>query len=90
MKIHDIANPLTKILLKLFCHVLCCDLGKLLKLSQTLKKLVSVMVSLRRTGIRFTLETVKLLGKFRNKLPLDPIWGGRTFDTEPDHNCIGF
>jgi hypothetical protein len=49
--------------------------------------MVSVMVSERHTGIMFSLETVKLLGKFRNQLPLEPIWWGMTFDTEPGHNC---
>ena len=48
------------------------------------------MVSVRHTGIRVTLEAVKLLGKFRKHLLLEPIWGGTIFDTDPGHNCIGF
>jgi len=68
---------------------MCCDLGNFLKLSQTLKKLLLVTVSLRHTGIRFTLEAVKLLDKFWNQLPFEPIWEGETtFDTEsPGSSC---
>jgi hypothetical protein len=41
-----------------------------------LRKVVSVMVSVRHADIRFTLEAVKVLGKFRNQMQPEPNFCG--------------